>query len=345
MVESNTIKLLIFFLFAAFLYVEGGGPAFGQSSPQLPGSQAAGEEDPLFDFLPEPPEEQFDFEDEDFGFEKSPEEVEEELRRESFDAALGAVLPLRPNEIRKLLEHFDRTQESVSTPVYPNPKPEVAVETLSLDPGTQPKTIKVAYGYVTTLNIVDVTGAPWPIEDITWAGNFEIIEMSGKDGATHFIRISPQSEFAYGNISIHLLTLQTPVILSLETSRDLVHYRFDAIIPDMGPFAKVPIVESNFQSLKAGDVDMATILEGVVPENAQKLNVSGVDGRTTAYKHKGITYLRTPLTLLSPSWIGSASSADGLRVYALSDSPVLLLSDNGRMVRARLSSRGDLLDE
>lgn len=280
--------------------------------------------------------------DENYNFEKTPEEIQEELRQQSYDAAIEGLLPLRPSEIRELLERFDRTQESVELPVYPAPRPEVAVETLSLEPGTKPTTIKVAHGYVTTLNILDSTGSPWPIEDITWAGNFEVIEVSG-EGA-HFIRITPQSEYAYGNMSIHLTSLQTPIIISLETSRDFVHYRFDAIVPEAGPFAKAPIIQSGL-SVTAGDIDMAGFLEGVLPDGASRMSVSGVDSRTSAYTYDGLTYLRTPLTLLSPAWVSSASSADGMRVYALSDAPVLLLSEKGRTVRARLSARGDIIDE
>jgi intracellular multiplication protein IcmK len=284
------------------------------------------------------------FDNDDFSFEKTPDELHQEARKEAFDAALQGLLPLNPEEIRKLLEHFDRTQESVETPVYPAPNPQMAVETLSLDPGSKPVTVKVAYGFVTTLNIVDSTGAPWPIEDITWAGNFEVVENTAGEGASHFVRITPQSEFAYGNMSIHMLTLKTPIIVSLETSRDIVHYRFDAIIPEPGPFAETQLIDSGI-SIAAGDPKIATILEGVVPPEAVKLSVSGADGRTSAYRYGGLTYLRTPLTLLSPSWLGSASSADGMRVYALNDTPVLLLSEKGRMKRIRLSDREDLSDE
>jgi len=58
-----------------------------------------------------------------------------------------------------------------------------------------------------------------------------------------------------------------------------------------------------------------------------------------------MTYVRTPLTLLSPGWNASVSSMEGMNVYEISNSPVLLLSDRGRMVRARLSNREDVADE
>jgi intracellular multiplication protein IcmK len=81
------------------------------------------------------------------------------------------------------------------------------------------------------------------------------------------------------------------------------------------------------------------VLEGITPEGGRKLAVDGVDGRSTAYLVNGITYVRTPLTLLSPSWMGSVSSADGMNVYALKNASVLLLSDKGEMVRARLTEK------
>ena len=270
------------------------------------------------------------------------------IRREAFDAALQGLLPLRPGEIRELLEHFDRTQESVEVPVHPYPKPEVSVQTVSLDPGVKPLVVNVAHGHVTTINFVDDTGAPWPVENITWAGNFEVIEVEGSSEGdatfSNILRISPETEFAYGNMSIMMTGLRTPIIMTLETSRDIVHYRFDAIIPESGPFAQTPIIASG-AVLSAGDEDLTSVLEGVVPTGAQRLAVSGVDGRTSAYKFNGLTYVRTSLTLLSPGWSASMASADGMHVYAMEDAPVLILSDNGRTVRARLSDREDVVDE
>lgn len=311
--------------------------------PSLPGDAASQQSGPP-SLLPAGPDDNFNFNDgQNFDFEKTPEELQEEARREAYDAALQGLMPLRPAEIRELLEHFDRTQESVEVPIYPNPKPEVTVQTVSLDPGAPPATVMVAHGHVTTLNILDVTGAPWPIEDISWAGNFEVIESSASEGS-HIIRISPSSEFAHGNMSIRLLTLKTPVIITLDTSRDIVHYRFDAIIPDYGPNAETPLID-NGVTLAAGDQTLSTVLEGITPDQADRLLVSGTDGRTTAYRLGDLTYIRTPHTLLSPGWSSSVASADGMHVYTINNAPVIILSDDGRMVRARLADREDLFDE
>lgn len=273
--------------------------------------------------------------------EKSPEELQAEIRSEAFDAALTGLFPLKPDQITTLLGTYNKTQEAIRKPPYGNPTPEVSVQNVSLDPGVMPAVIKTAFGNVTTLNILDVTGAPWPVQDVTWAGDFEVIEP---EQGGHIIRITPMSQFARGNLVIRLLTLKTPLTMTLDSGGDVVQYRVDARIPEYGPFAKSPLMQGG-KSLVAGNTDLTAILDGVTPGGMKKLKVSGVDGRTTAYGMGNVTYVRTPLTLLSPAWQSSVSSADGMNVYALTNAPVLLLSDEGHFERATISEKEELLDE
>jgi intracellular multiplication protein IcmK len=266
-----------------------------------------------------------------------PLDLEKEIREEAFKAAITGLLPMNTDEIRKLLKRYDETQQAVEVPVYPYPKAAVEMVTVQLDPGAPPPVISVAVGHVTTLNIVDITGEPWPIFDVSWAGNFEIIEPGE---GSHVVRITPMSEFAYGNISFGLLTLKTPVTFTIKTSRDKVHYRLDARIPEYGPFAEEPLIEGNSLDIAVDNEVLGKVLDGVVPISAEKLEVIGVDGRTTAYRYLQKTYVRTPLTLLSPGWSSSVSSADGMKVYELMNAPVILLSDRGDMVRAKIREAG-----
>lgn len=271
------------------------------------------------------------------------EQLQQEITQEAYDAALTGTFPLSPEQIRELLKRYDKTQEAVETPVYDTPKPEITVQNISLDPGIIPPVIKTAVGNVTTINMLDATGSPWPVQDVTWAGDFEVVEP--EEGG-HVVRITPMEHFARGNIVIRLLTLKTPLTLTLETSRDTVQYRVDARIPEYGPFAAAPLISGGGKStMVAGSPDLTNLLDGVMPGGMEKLSVGGVDGRTTAYSMNGTTYVRTPLTLMSPAWHSSVSSADGMNVYALTNAPVLLLSDGGEFMRATLSEKKDLLDE
>lgn len=272
---------------------------------------------------------------------KTDEELAEQIRQEAYNAALTGLFPLNSDHIRSLLHEYTETQRAVEEPLNGYPTPRVNVETVSLDPGVPPLSVKTAVGHITTINMLDITGAPWPIQDISWAGDFEVVEP--EEGG-NILRITPMAIAAYGNMSIRLLTLKTPVVVRLTTHTDEVQYRVDARIPEYGPFAQTPLIDSGIERV-AGNKTIISVLDGVVPANASPLTVSGVDGRTTAYKYNNTTYVRTPLTLLSPGWEQSVSSADGMNVYVLNNTPVLLLSDKGRFVRANLKPSKGLTDE
>jgi len=280
------------------------------------------------------------------GMPQSPEEMqalmEEEaaeqrrrLEEQTFEAALKQLLPLKPDQIRRTLEEFQISREAAETPITV-PEPKQVVQTVSLDTADAPVVIKLAPGYITTVTILDSSGAPWPIQDVGWAGKFDVVppEQGG-----HIIRITPSSAHGMGNMSVRLVDLITPVVIQMQTNMEEVHYRFDARIPKPGPLAKTPLIEYGGLKAVAGrDDHLMSFLEGTAPAGAIRLTVEGADGRTIAWKIEDKVYLRTPLTLLSPGWDSSVSSADGMTVYTINNAPVVLLSDNGRMVRANITA-------
>lgn len=258
------------------------------------------------------------------------------IRKEAFGRASEQLMPLKPTEIRRMLELYDETKQASDTPVYPSPEPESSFQGVSLDPGAKPLVIKTAIGNVTTVSIVDLTGQPWPIKDLTWAGDFQVEQP---ESGSHMLRIIPTSEFASGNISMRLLGLNPPVIFSLKAERKTVHVRLDVQVPEIGPNGVLPPMDTPV-STKAGDDFMTSVLVGVVKgADTAQLKVDGIDGRTTAFTKGGMVYVRTPYTMLSPAWSSSVQSGDGTKVYALNFSPVILLSDKGKMLRAYLSHK------
>lgn len=259
-------------------------------------------------------------------------EVERQARAAAFEAALNGMFPMKTDEILEFLEKYRETREVSESRIGGIPTPEVTLETVSLDPGATPPIIKVSPGHVTTLNILDITGQPWPVRDVSWGGDFEVIQPQEGE---HVIRISPMRAHEVGNLSIQLLDLKTPVTFMIKSQLETVQYRFDARIPEYGPYANMPIIDNGITAI-AGGGDITRVLDGTPPPTAKKLDIEGVDGRTTAYESDGQVYLRTPLTLLSPGWSSSVTSADGTTVYAIGQSPVILLSEKGKMVRAMI---------
>lgn len=260
-------------------------------------------------------------------------ELEQKAREQAFDAALNGMMPMTPDQIRALLDKYKVTRDVSESRIGGMPKPEVTVQTVSLDPGVTPPVIKLSPGHVTSITMMDITGQPWPVQDVSWGGNFEVI--SPGDGG-HLIRVSPMGAAEVGNMSVQLVGLKTPVTFTLETQLDVVQYRFDARIPEYGPNATPPIIDPGLTIEAGSDKALTQILDGVPPGGTEKLTVNGVDGRTSVFRSNGTTYLRTPLTLLSPGWSASVKSADGMTVYVVNNSPVLLLSDHGKLVRAQV---------
>ncbi len=260
-------------------------------------------------------------------------EQRRKLEEQTFEAALKQLLPLKPDQIRRTLEEFQISREAAETPIIV-PEPRQVVQTVSLDTADAPVVVKMAAGYITTITILDSSGAPWPVQDVGWAGKFEVVPP--EEGG-HVIRVTPTSAHGVGNMSVRLVDLITPIVIQMQTNMDEVHYRFDARIPKPGPLAKTPLIEyGGLKSVAGRDDHLMSFLEGTAPTEAIKLLVEGADGRTAAWKIQDKVYLRTPLTLLSPGWDSSVSSADGMTVYTINKAPVVLLSDNGRMVRATI---------
>jgi len=263
-------------------------------------------------------------------------ELQQKARDQAFDAALNGMMPLSPEQIRALLDKYKVTRQESETRIGGTPTPEITVQTVSLEPGVAPPVIKLSPGHVTSVTMLDITGEPWPVQDVSWGGNFEVI--SPGDGG-HIIRISPMAATEVGNMSVQLIGLKTPVTFTLETQLDVVQYRFDARIPENGPNAHPPIIEPGLDIEAGSDKALTKILDGVPPAGTSKLKLSGVDARTAVFRIGDVSYLRTPLTLLSPGWTASVKSADGMTVYTVNNTPVFLLSDRGKMVRAMVEDK------
>lgn len=258
---------------------------------------------------------------------------EREFNKSSFNRASQGLLPLSTEQIRDFMQRLEGTQEAAQPPSTGAPKGEVRVVGLSLDPGGEPPQVNLAAGYVTTISIVDQTGEPWPILDVGVGGNFEVTPTQA---GSHVVRVVPLTRLGMGNLSILLKGLTTPIIFRLSSGGETFHMRYDARVPKLGPNAKTPLIEHRRAGPVAADALISMILENAPPKEAKRLKVGGVDSRTKAWQVGETVFVRTPLTLLSPAWNASASSADGMTVYEIGDAPVLLMSDNGAMLRARL---------
>lgn len=251
------------------------------------------------------------------------------LRDEAFKQLLDKISPLTPDQIIEMRKQQDKTQQAVATTPNTPPRPVSSTLTIDLSPGVTPPVIRLSAGFVTSLVFVDSTGQPWPIADYSLGNpkNFNI--QWDKKTNTLFI----QSTIAYSsaNLAVRLAKLDTPVMLSLVSGQREIDYRVDLQVQGRGPNALVAVVGND---LPTGNPLLLSVLDGVPPPCSVELEVPGGHGR--AWMSKGKLIFRTQLTVLSPAWSSIVSSPDGTKVYEMTQTPLILASQNGRTIKIEL---------
>ncbi len=247
------------------------------------------------------------------------------MSQEAFANMLRSMMPLSPDQIKTLRKLFDRTQYAAAT--YPGtpPKPTSSSVAVNLSPGAAPPIVRLSNGFVTSLVFLDSTGEPWPIQayDIGDPDSFNI--QWDQKGNT--LLVQSNTTYKSGNLAVILKGQDTPVMITLMPGQSAVDYRVDMRIPGLGPNASATV--SNLPDV--ANPQLLDFLNGVPPTTAKALTVEG--GPCQAWMSHGKLYLRTSLTVLSPSWIASMSSPDGTNVYEMTQSPVVLASYRGQVVQ------------
>lgn len=245
----------------------------------------------------------------------------------AFAQTVKNMMPLSPDQIKALRYMFDQSQRAASQ--YPGtpPKPTSSSVLVNLSPGAAPPVVRLRAGFVTSLVFLDSTGQPWPIVAFD-LGNPKAfnVEPNQPDGKSSTILVEALDSYQSGNIAVMLKGQNTPVMVTLMPGQTAVDYRVDMRVPGLGPNAK-PLANGSLPA--TSDPQLLTFLNGVPADGATALQVVGGPGQAWAYKKH--MYLRTTLTLLSPSWFSTMSSPDGTHVYELQKAPVVLVSQQGKM--------------
>lgn len=252
------------------------------------------------------------------------------LRDQAFKQLLEKISPLTPAQIVEMRKQQDKTQQAVATPPSTPPRPVSSTLTIDLSPGITPPVIRLSAGFVTSLVFVDSSGQPWPIADYS-LGNPKNFNIQW-DKKTNTLFIQSNSRYSSANLAIRLAGLDTPIMLSLVSGQREVDYRVDLQVLGRGPNALAPIVGDALPATT--NYALLSVLDGVPPTGSQELQVNGDYGR--AWIAKGKLIFRTQLTVLSPAWSSVVSSPDGTRVYEMTQTPLILASQNGKAIKIEL---------
>ena len=245
-------------------------------------------------------------------------------------------LPFTERQIEFLAGWMRDAQEA--TERAGNPPAEGRIRRLDVESGSVAiPEISVRWGYATALAFVDLTGAPWPIQEVVVDSEFlpegsggEAAESAG--GVAHVLYLVPQRRFLHGNAVVQLEGHVQPVVLRLLDDGELVDFRVEVRLAHAGPQADASalVVRRGFH---AGDAVLLDLLGGVIPGGAERLVVDGGTYETRAWRHEGDVLMVTDSLVLSPGpW--AAERGSGHRwAYRLPDSPVILVARDGREVR------------
>ncbi|MBI5448093.1 MAG: DotH/IcmK family type IV secretion protein [Gammaproteobacteria bacterium] len=251
------------------------------------------------------------------------------LNESAFSSVIATNFPMTTEQIHQLKQAYTASQEaSAAAPGVP-PRPTVTSQLVSIAPGSTPPVIRLAQGFVSSLVFVDSTGAPWPIEayDIGNPSAFNI-QWNHTDNT---LMIQSMTLYTYGNLAVRLRGLPTPVMLTLIPGQRVIDYRVDLRIQGLGPNAKLP---TSGEGPSSANPVLLSVLDGVPPPGGKSMVVNG--GEAQAWLLQDKLFLRTRLTVLSPAWVSTMSSADGMKAYELQKTPMILASFHGKPIQLRI---------
>ena len=249
--------------------------------------------------------------------------------KQSFSNTVHNILPMTPDQVRSLHQMFDKEQQSVAE--YPGnpPRPTSTSLMINLAPGTTPPVIRLRRGFITSLVLLDSTGQPWPVAayDVGDPTSYDVKTVPDDPSS---LLIQSLTAYKPGNLVIVLKGQSTPIMLTLMAGQKAVDYRVDLRAPGLGPNASPTLSDIPDTS----SPQLLDVLDGVPPVGAKSLQIIG--GNAEAWVLGDTVYLRTRMTLLSPSWVSTMSSPDGTHAYTLVKTPVLLASDRGKMIHLQV---------
>lgn len=241
----------------------------------------------------------------------------------AFNTLMRQNMPLKPQQVVELHQQIDAAQRAAAVPPVVPPKPISSTLMINLAPGTTPPVIRLAQGYVSSIVFVDSTGSPWPIAAFD-IGNPKNVNIQW-DGKSNILFMQAVAPYGNGDIVFRLVGLPTPITLELISGQRVVDYRVDIHVPGIGPNAKdIPIGTSLPESASSL---LLGVLDGVAPAGSKALNVSGADSQAWLLGER--MYFRTRFTVLSPGWVSTMVSIDGMHAYELPKTSSVLVSRYG----------------
>ena len=244
-----------------------------------------------------------------------PEDVIEETVQDIQD------VQLTPAQIKQLKEMWLEKQKQKATPYVDPPKPVTRTLPLNLDPGVPPPVLRLSMGQQSSVVFSDYSGQPWFIQNVSI--NRETFDDGKQNNAsqngqaapntapTNILTLAARTPAAYGNVTVTLKGLSTPIILILTTAQKEVDMRVDAKVPGRNPDSAATV---SMLSMPMIDGGLTYFLDGVPPKEARRLKVNGMAG-VDAWLYRENMYVRAKADAQYPAYTNAARSTSGISVY------------------------------
>ncbi len=231
-------------------------------------------------------------------------------------------MQLTPQQYERLKGIFIERQQQRAMPYVNAPKPVTRTLLVNLDPGVTPPTLRLSRGQQTSLVFSDVSGQPWFIEKVSL--NRQLFSDGRATGAgqgggaagqseppTNVLSIESLTPAAYGNVTVTLRGQSTPLIFVLTTGQTEVDMRVDAKVPGKNPDAEAQVT---LQAAPSLDNALPYFLDGVPPQGAKRLRVTGLEG-AEAWVYDQNLYVKARANAQYPAYFSAARSTSGISVY------------------------------
>ena len=232
-------------------------------------------------------------------------------------------LQFTQEEIKTLKEASLLNKRNQASPYTITPQAKTRSLGISLNPGEEPPILRLSAGMLTTIVFSDSSGNPWNIEKVSLDRSRFNDGLDGEQKdqtkelpATNILTIEPLDPAAFGNISITLDGLNTPVIFMLATGQRELDIRVDARLPGRSPTAKA-MYSSGLQTSIVPDVVSLQFMDGLAPDGAIEMKTDSSYVR--AWKYGGYIYVRSNFGVIQPAYLSSFRANNGMKIFRYED--------------------------
>jgi len=246
-------------------------------------------------------------------------------------AVLDKIAPLTPKEIVNLRRQIDERKDAFTENITGRPpaRPTSTQTTVDLSPGSTPPVLRLAPRQGATIMFVDAAGRPWPVEA---ADNFNDAGYAVSQMAEHVFSVGMKQP-QIGNIAFKLKDIARPVSVTVMPAQDATDYNLDLVVPKfVGGMPPTAMASAAPAPTHMADELMAYLYR-TPPREARRLTVggSGTDEIMAWQISPTSMAVRTSAQILSPAWMRRQGSSDGVFVYQLPVTPVVVISQGGEL--------------